>query len=345
MDYSEVIRSPSRKLRKKHDRDMRAPMTSSNKSTTHVEPNRVRRPWALSAYLAASLVFLASASAFSAQLASIDSDAHYPEGPLWRNGKLLYVEYSASNIKSWEGNHATVFWHRDKCGANSLIPFNGHLLVACYDENSLVELDATGKLLRVIRQDSNGKTFIGPNDFAADSHGGVYFSASGVYDIKAPITGSVLHMTADGKTITEVANTIHYSNGLTLAKDQQHLLVAEMLAGRILSFSVGADGSLGPRTVWARLQDLAPPTPKSDAYNGPDGVKLGPDGNYYIAQNGSGRVLVVDENKKLVREINVPTPYVTNVAFGAHGADTVFITGAFEQWKPPYPGAVYRWQR
>jgi len=41
----------------------------------------------------------------------------------------------------------------------------------------------------------------------------------------------------------------------------------------------------------------------------------------------------------------VPTPYVTNMAFGSNGADTVFITGAFEQWKPPFPGAVYRWTR
>jgi len=185
----------------------------------------------------------------------------------------------------------------------------------------------------------------GHNDFASDGHGGVYLSASGVYDIKAPITGAVLHMSADGKTLTEVADTIHYSNGLTLDKGQRHLLVAEMLAGRVLSFPIGADGKLGPRTVWARLQDLAAPTPHEDAYNGPDGLKLGSDGCYYIAQNGSGRVLVVDEDRKLVRTIEVATPYVTNIAFGPDGANIVFVTGAFEQWKPPYPGAVYRWTR
>jgi gluconolactonase len=104
-------------------------------------------------------------------------------------------------------------------------------------------------------------------------------------------------------------------------------------------------GTLGPRTVWARLQDLAPPTAHEDAYNGPDGLKLGLDGNYYIAQNGSGRLLVVNEDKKLVRVIGVPTPYVTNVTFDPHQPDVVFVTGAFEQWKPPYPGAVYRWTR
>jgi gluconolactonase len=284
---------------------------------------------------------LAATCAFAGQVTTIDADAHYPEGPLWLDGKLFYVEYALSNVKSWDGKRTAVYWHKDGCGANALIPFNGHLLVACYDANSLVELDAAGKEIRTTAADSSGKPFIGPNDFTADGHGGVYFSASGVYDVKAPITGTVLHMTADGKTITEVADTIHYSNGLTLARDQQHLLVAEMLAGRILSFPVGADGKLGVRTVWARLQDLAPPTPNEDAYNGPDGIKIGLDGNYYIAQNGSGRVLVVNEDKKLVRTIDVPTPYVTNIAFGPQG--TVFVTGAFEQWKPPYPGAVYRW--
>jgi sugar lactone lactonase YvrE len=299
----------------------------------------------LAVFLAVCVLSLTTASALAGTIATVDPDAHYPEGPLWRNGKLFYVEYATSNIKSWDGTRTATYWHHDGCGPSALIPFNGHLLIACYDDNSLVELDADGKEVRALRADSSGKPFIGPNDFAVDGHGGIYFSASGAYDIKAPITGTVLHMTADGGSITEVANTIHYSNGLTLARDQQHLLVAEMLAGRILSFPVAADGKLGPRTVWARLQDLAAPTPHEDAYNGPDGLKLGPDGNYYIAQNGSGRVLVVGEDRKLVRTIDVPTPYVTNMAFGPNGADTVFVTGAFEQWKPPFPGAVYRWTR
>jgi gluconolactonase len=291
------------------------------------------------------LVSLAGGSALSAQLAPIDGDAHYPEGPLWRDGKLFYVEYSTNNIKSWDGRTPRVYWHKDGCGASGLIPWKGHLLVACYDGNYLAELDASGKQVREVRTDSNGRTFTGPNDFAADGRGGIYFSASGAYDVKAPITGSVLHLGADGRTVTEVASTIHYSNGLTVTKDGQHLLVAEMLAGRILSFPIAADGTLGARTVWARLQDLAPPTPGADAYNGPDGLKLGPDGNYYIAQNGSGRLLVVSDDRKLVRTISVPTPYVTNVAFGPSGADVVFVTGAFEQWRPPFPGVVYRWSK
>jgi len=217
--------------------------------------------------------------------------------------------------------------------------------VACYDANTIVELDEGGKLIRTIDKDAAGKPFIGPNDFTADRNGGIYVSASGVYDLKAPISGTLLYMPAAKGTPVEVANLIHYSNGLTVSKDGRSLLVSEMLASRILSFPINANGTLGARTVWARMQDLVPPTAHEDAYNGPDGFKLGPDGNYYIAQNGSGRVLVVNEAKELVRIITVPTPFVTNMNFGAQGTNSVYITGVFDPWKPPFLGAVYRWTK
>jgi sugar lactone lactonase YvrE len=272
--------------------------------------------------------------------------AVYPEGPLWWGGKLLYVEYAGPGIKAWDGKRARPYWSGEHCGASGLITYRrNHLLVACYDANEIVELDETGKQIRVRDQDSAGKPFIGPNDFTADGSGGIFVSASGVYDLKAPISGTILFLSPAKGTLVEVANLIHYSNGLTLSKDGKSLLVAEMLAGRILSFPLGPDGTLGPRTVWARMQDLATPTPHEDAYNGPDGFKLGPDGNYYIAQNGSGRVLVVNDDKKLVRIIKVPTPYVTNVNFGPDGANTLYITGVFDPWKAPFPGAVYRWTK
>jgi gluconolactonase len=281
-----------------------------------------------------------------ARLTAIDSDAHYPEGPLWHAGKLLYVEYSDGNIKSWDGRipgndaAASVLWHQDGCGPSGLTERGKELLIACYDGNYLVAIDSSGQEIRRWRSDSKGQPFVGPNDFAADDRGGIYFSASGAYDIKAPATGALLYLHPGGKTITRVATGLHYPNGLAVMKDRRHLLVAEMLEGRLVSFQIASDGALGERTVWARLQDLIPATPKADAYDGPDGLKLGPDGNYYIAQNGSGRLLVVADDKKVVRVITVPTPFVTNVAFEQNA---VFITGAFEQWKPPFAGAVYRW--
>ena len=96
-------------------------------------------------YLAVCVLSWVTASALAGTLTTVDPDAHYPEGPLWRDGKLWYVEYATSNIKSWDGAHIATYWHHDGCGPSALMPFNGHLLIACYDDNSLVELDASGK--------------------------------------------------------------------------------------------------------------------------------------------------------------------------------------------------------
>jgi gluconolactonase len=262
---------------------------------------------------------------------------------VWFEGRLLFVEYPTGGVKSWDGKQVTFFWDNAACGASGLTEYRHHLLVACYDTNSIVELDANGRQVGVFSRDNQGHAFSGPNDFAADGQGGVYISASGVYDITAPISGTLLHLSADGQALVTLADTIHFPNGLTVDASGQHVLVAEMLAGRILSFPINADGSLGPRQVWARLQDWIAPTVGADAYNGPDGFKLGPDGNYYVAQNGSGRVLVITPNRQLARTITVPTPFVTNIGFGPKGADTIYITGAFDQWNAPYPGVIYQW--
>src|SRR5256886_17683482 len=74
------------------------------------------------------------------------SQASYPEGPMWDQGRLLYVEYAAGDIKTWDGKQSRIYWRREHCGPNALIHFrHDHILVACYDGNYLVELDAQGK--------------------------------------------------------------------------------------------------------------------------------------------------------------------------------------------------------
>lgn len=269
----------------------------------------------------------------------VDGAVEYPEGPVLFQGRLHYVEYSAGTIRRLDPSGPVVWWHSADCGPSGLGTFRDHLVVACYDTNVVVELDPMGREVARYAQDQSGQHFRGPNDFTSDGHGGLYFSASGDYDVTAPITGAILHLAADG-TVRRLADTIHYPNGLTLDHSGHHLLVAEMLAGRILSFAVEADGSLGARSVWARLDDFAPATPGADAYNGPDGLKLGPDGNIYVAHNGSGRILIVDESRHLVRSVAVSAPYVTNVGFGPLGE--CYVTATFDEWHAPYPGVLYR---
>jgi sugar lactone lactonase YvrE len=117
--------------------------------------------WQLALWFMVSVAAPTGASLADTQL--VDAAAAYPEGPLWRDGKLLYVEYAGSGIKAWDGKQITSYWSGAHCGASGLIDYrHHHLLVACYDANTLVELDETGTLIRTIDKDAAGKPLLDP---------------------------------------------------------------------------------------------------------------------------------------------------------------------------------------
>ena len=64
----------------------------------------------------------------------INTDAHFPEGPIWYRGKLYYVEYDRNSVTSWDGVKNTLFWFKRGCGPSAVIPTaRGEFLTTCYD--------------------------------------------------------------------------------------------------------------------------------------------------------------------------------------------------------------------
>ena len=295
---------------------------------------RVGAGWLLAVLL--SLCWPAAANSWKV----VNDHSFYPESPLWSGGRLLYVEYAAHTVMAWDGHENRQVWKQDGCGPSGLAPWRDGLLITCYNSNSLVLIGTDGSTKLTIAKDAAGQPFLGPNDFAEDGKGGVYISMSGPYDVTAPIQGKVYHLDAAG-TLTKVADDIHYSNGMALTNGGKTLLVAEMLAQRVLRFDVNPDGTLGQRWVFLRLRDLLPEPQGADAYYGPDGLKVGKSGDIYVAENGGGSVLVVDPGgKKLLRRLPVGSKYVTNVGFGPT-EDVVYVSAADDPWNAPYPGKVY----
>ncbi|HNB27134.1 MAG TPA: SMP-30/gluconolactonase/LRE family protein [Alphaproteobacteria bacterium] len=292
------------------------------------------------AHIAAGLAFACLAlPAMAGGVETINAKSLYPEGPLWLDGKALYVEYSGHTVMAWDGKANTQIWKQDGCGPAALAKVPEGLLVTCYDTSTLVTISLDGKTLDTTDSAKAGVSLKGVNDLAEDGKGGIYMSASGVFDTAAPIEGTVVYRAPDGG-FHEVANDIHYSNGMAVTDGGKSLLVSEMLAARVLKFDVAADGSLSNRRVFVRLKDVVADPEGADAYYGPDGLKVGASGNVYIAQNGGGSILVVSPEGKLVRQLPVPGKYVTNVGFGADEG-TLIVTAATDPWNAPYPGEVY----
>src|ERR1700687_4047083 len=110
----------------------------------------------------------------------VNDDAHFPEGPVWHHGKLYYVEYDRNTVTVWDGAKNTVFWSQKGCGPSAVAPTaSGDLVTTCYDSGTIGRMSADGKNLPAYTHDKDGNPFVGPNDFAPDGHGGIYFTASG----------------------------------------------------------------------------------------------------------------------------------------------------------------------
>jgi sugar lactone lactonase YvrE len=279
-----------------------------------------------------AVLLMGSGAAFAGEPRVI-ADADFPEGPFFENGTLYYVQYGAHEVNTWDGKTVATLWKQDGCGPSAVQRFGEGFLVTCYDNGTLALVAADGKSAEAIDKDSDGNPLVGPNDIALDGRESAYVTTSGPWD-SAPIVGKVLHVGADG-VAKVVADDLHYANGLVLSAEGSTLFVVEHYASRVIRFNVHGDGSLSDRAVFVKMTDLGEPP---DAL--PDGIKLGPDGKFYIGLYSAGHVLVIDTAGKLVRKIEVPSIAAPNLTFSADGK-TMFVMAVDDKNNPPYKGKVY----
>ncbi|GAC1678592.1 MAG: hypothetical protein NVS9B2_29760 [Steroidobacteraceae bacterium] len=281
------------------------------------------------------------AGAGHAGIRVLNDDAHFPEGPVWFQDKLYYVEYDRNTVMTWDGRKNTVFSAEKGCGQSAVAPtLHGEFLTTCYDNGSIGRMSSDGTVLPAYTHDKDGHPFIGPNDLAPDLHGGIYFTASG--HLGPAIDGKVFYIAADA-TISEVAINLHNANGLTVAAQGTILYVVETEDHRLLRFRIAADGTLSDRRVFVDLDELM----HHAAPIWPDGVKVSSKGEIYIGQSPRdlhmallGRIFVLDAQGKLLRTIALPSPKVPNLAFSPDER-TIYVMALDQIDKRPYRGKVY----
>ena len=291
-----------------------------------------------------SLLLIASAAsgARADDVKVLNDDAHFAEGPIWYHGKLYYVEYDRNSVTTWDGAKNTIFWSKKGCGPSAVIPTSsGEFLTTCYDSGTLGHISADGKDLPPYTHDKDGHPFVGPNDFAPDHHGGIYFTCSGT----APgpvIDGKIFYIAPDG-TISEKAVNVHSANGIVVSNDGKILYAIETEDHRLIQFKIGPDGSLSERRVFLDMDELT----HNVGHIYPDGVKIDSQGLLYIGQNPrdvnaplAGTVFVVNAEGKLLRTLKLPSPGVPNLALSPD-EKTVYVMALDQLDKSPYRGKVY----
>jgi gluconolactonase len=136
-----------------------------------------------------------------------------------------------------------------------------------------------------------------PNDLAADSRGGVYFTQQGVYyaNPDGVVTKYGSNVTPNGIVLSADEKTLYVTNGPTLA-----------------AFDAQPDGSLTNQRELARLEGGG---------NG-DGSTIDAEGRIYVTTNPG--VQVIGRDGRYLGIIPTPRP-VISVAFGAKDKRTLYV--------------------
>jgi gluconolactonase len=271
----------------------------------------------------------------------LNEDAHFPEGPVWYQGKLYYVEYDRNAVMTWDGTKNAVFSAEKGCGQSAVLPtVRGEFVTTCYDNGSIGRIAADGKVLPAYTHDKDGNPFVGPNDLAPDGHGGIYFTASG--HLGPVIDGKVFYIAPD-RAITQVAIDLHNANGLAVSADGTILYVVETEEHRLLQFLIGPGGALSDRRVFVNLDELT----NHVAPIWPDGVKVSSKGEIYVGQSPRdlhmrllGQIFVINPQGRLLRTLILPSPKVPNLAFSPD-EKTIYVMALDQIDRSPYRGKVY----
>jgi sugar lactone lactonase YvrE len=267
----------------------------------------------------------------------------FPEAPLFVNDRLHWVEYASNRLMRLDGETKTVLHEQQGCGHNGLsLGPNRQLVLICYESNEILYLDLDGKVVERIDADLNGEPFNHPNDIVFTEDGGAYITTSGPFVAEAKqIVGGVYFRAHGAEGFVEVADDVHFGNGLAVIDDGYTLLVSEHNANRILRFDIADDGSLSNRQVFVRMTDLLPGPAQPSIWLGPDGMKLDSEGNIFVAYYMGGQVVKMSPEGKFLQSFEIPGIAVTNLTFYPDDS-SMYVAAVEDVANTPFHGSIWR---
>jgi sugar lactone lactonase YvrE len=152
------------------------------------------------------------------------------------------------------------------------------------------------------------------------------------FDLMAgdPLQPAALHRVDPDGGVTEVADDLWFPNGAVLTDDGV-LLVVETFGNRVTAFTVGADGGLTDRRIWAEFGPL--PTERNveralaQLRIAGDGACLDAAGGMWIADAIGERLVRVVAGGEITDEIRPGSPVYACALGGADGT-TLFACAA-----------------
>ncbi len=197
------------------------------------------------------------------------------ESPRWHEGRLWFSDWTGGRIISVDdaGSTEVVVEHHSLPMCFDFLP-DGRLVLVSNQEHALLTLERDGALSRYA--DLTPLSSYGCNDIVVDGRGRVYVNSPDFDFMTGPPEGAVqpglVGLVTPDREVRVVAEDLAFPNGMSVSADGLTLVVADSYRQHLVGFTIGDDGSLSERRVWADLGD-----------HNPDGICLDADGAAWYA--------------------------------------------------------------
>jgi sugar lactone lactonase YvrE len=236
------------------------------------------------------------------------------EGPRWHQGALYVSDMHGDAVLrvAEDGDVSTVVEVEQPSGLGWLP--DGSLLISSMTRRQLMRFDGSDL---AVHADLSSLAPHDINDMCVDRHGHAFVGQFG-YDFLGgaePAAAALLRVDPDGSAC-EVADDMHFANGMAITADQGTLLVAESYGRRITRFDLADDGSLSNRRVFAELSDY------------PDGIGIDADDGVWVASPVFDRFVRVLEGGEVTATVETPDRHAIACEVGGSDGHTLFMLTA-----------------
>jgi sugar lactone lactonase YvrE len=217
------------------------------------------------------------------------------EGPRWRDRRWWVSDFYRHAVYAIAPDGATdeVLTVEAQPSGLGWLPDGSLLVVSMRDQRVLRRApDGTVTTHADIAEHCGGLA----NDIVVDGRGHAYVGNFG-FDLmagEAPRSTVLVHVGPDGGTEV-VADDLQFPNGSVITPDGTTLMVGETMGARYTAFTIGDDGGLSDRRVWADVPGVAP-----------DGCALDAEGHIWAADALGNRLVRVAAGRGVVEAVAAP---------------------------------------
>jgi sugar lactone lactonase YvrE len=236
----------------------------------------------------------------------------FGEGPRWFEGLLWFSDMLGEAVH-------TV----DLRGSMSTLPLRGHapsglgfrpdgsLLIASAESRQILRYD--GETVATLA-DLAGFVPADLGDMVVDDLGRAYIGS------QAREGGVIVRVDPDD-TATVVAGALDFPNGMVITPDRKTLVVAESVGRRLTAFTIGGDGSLSDRRVFA--EGLAGP---------PDGITLDAGGGIWASMTLTHRFERIVVGGTVTDRIDIGERIAIACTLGGPARRTLFLLSSTDAY-------------